>query len=118
MPWAMRWHSSHSSVVILSGTQGGAHLVVEDLRRGARQRPLTGGHQPAQVVLERLAVAAGAFGDLQRGETVDVDVGHRLMYRSGHVDVVVAVEIGMDPALQAHLGGTGAGGLHGAAHYL
>ena len=31
-------------------------------------------------------------------------VGRDLLHRAGDVDVVVAVEVGMDAALQAHLG--------------
>ncbi len=48
--------------------------VVEDLGRGARQRPQPGVLEPAQVVGQRLAEAPGALGDLQGGEAVDVHV--------------------------------------------
>ena len=33
------------------------------------------------------------------------------MYRTGDIDVVVAVEVGVDTTLQAHLGGACLGGL-------
>ena len=75
--WAVRWASSHSSVVILSGQRSGAHRVVEDLGGGARQRLETGVHQAAQVVRQRLVQPRGALGDLEGGEPVDVDLGHR-----------------------------------------
>ena len=103
--WAVRWASSHSSVLILSGQRIGPDLVVEDLGGGAGQRAQAGVHQPPEVVGERLAEPLGALGDLERGEAVDVDVGRRLLHGPGDVDVVVAVEVGMDAALQAHLGG-------------
>ena len=67
--------------------------------------PQAGVHEPAQVVGERLAEPLGALGDLEGGEAVDVDVGRRVLHRPGDVDVVVAVEVGVDAALQAHLGG-------------
>ena len=66
---ATRWHSSHSSVVILSGHRI-SRIIVEDLGRRAGQRPQAGVHQPAQVGVERLAQALGALGDLQGGEAV------------------------------------------------
>src|SRR5438067_38632 len=69
--------------------------------RGAQ----AGVHEPAQVVDEGLVEAAGPLGDLQGGEAVHVDGGCRLLHRPAHVDVVVAVEARVDPALEAHLGG-------------
>ena len=87
---------------------GADHLpyrVIEDLGR----RPGQGGQahvlEPAQVVDEGLPQAAGALGDLERGEPVHVDRRCGLLHRPGHVDVVVAVEVGVDPALEADLGG-------------
>ena len=103
--WAVRCASSHSSVVILSGQMRGADLVVEDLRSGARQRAQPGVHEPAQVVGQGLVEALGPLGDLEGGEAVDVDVGHGVLHGPGDVDVVVAVEVGVDAALEAHLGG-------------
>ena len=40
-----------------------------------------------------------------------VDVGGGLLHGPGDVDVVVAVEVGVDAALQADLGGAELGGL-------
>ena len=61
--------------------------------------------QAAEVVGQRLAEALGALGDLEGGEAVDVDLGRDLVHGPGDVDVVVAVEVGVDAALEAHLGG-------------
>ena len=90
--------------VDLVGADDRAHLVVEDLGRGAGQRREPGGLQPHQVLGERHLEPARAFGDFERGEAVDVDVGRDCLHRARDVDVVVAVEVGMDAALQAHLG--------------
>ena len=57
-----------------------------------------------QVVGERHVEPARAFGDLERGEPVHVDLRRDRLHRPRDVDVVVAVEVGMDAALQAHLG--------------
>ena len=97
--------------VDLVGAEDRPDLVVEDLGRGARQRAQPGVHQAAEVVGQRLAEALGALGDLERGEAVDVDVGRRLLHGPGDVDVVVAVEVRVDAALQADLGGAELGGL-------
>jgi hypothetical protein len=37
---------------------------------------------------------------------VDVDIGGRSLDGAGHVDVIVAVEAGVDATLQRHLAGT------------
>ena len=42
---------------------------------------------------------------------MDVHPRNRLVYRTGDIDVVVAVEVGVDTTLQAHLGGACLGGL-------
>ncbi len=91
--------------VDLVGAQDRSDLVVEDLRRGARQRGQAGILEPTQVGLEVLAEPLRALGHLERGEAVDVHVGHRRLHRTGHVDVVVAVEVRVDAALQGDLGG-------------
>ena len=97
--------------VHLVGAQDRAHLVVEDLGRGARQGAQPGVHQAKEVLIEWLAESLRAFGDFERGEAVHVDVGRGFLHRPAHVDVVVAVEVGMDAALQAHLGRAERGGL-------
>ena len=80
-PWAVRWASSHSSVLILSGqsTARTSSSRISAAVPGSVFRPDV--HQPAQVVGERLAQAPGALGDLERGEAVDVDVGRRGLHR-------------------------------------
>ncbi len=100
--------------VDLVGAEHRPDLVVEDLGRGARQRAQAGVHQPHEVLVERLAEAPGPLGDLERGEAVDVDVGGRLLHGAAHVDVVVAVEVRVDAALQADLGGPQLGSLEDA----
>ena len=90
--------------VDLVRAQVAAHLVVEDLGRRARQGPQPRVHEPAQIAVQGLAEAAGSFRDLQGGEAVDVDAGRRGPHRPDHVEVVVAVEAGMYPTLQADLG--------------
>ena len=95
----------------LVGADDGAHLVVEDLRRGAGQRREPGLVEGGEVVGQRHAEAAGALGHLERGERVEVEVGGDLLHRPGHVEVVVAVEVGVDPALEADLGGAVVDGL-------
>ena len=58
-----------------------------------------------QVVGQRHPRAAGPFGDLEGGEPVDVDGRRRLADRLDHLEVVVAVEVGVDAPLQTDLGG-------------
>ena len=103
--WAVRWASSHSSVLILSGHRSArtSSSRISAAVPGSVRSPAS--MQAAQVVGQRLAEPLGALGDLERGEAVDVDVGRRLLHGPGDVDVVVAVEVGVDAALQAHLGG-------------
>ena len=102
--------------VDLVGAQDRADLVVEDLGGGARQRAQTG-------VLQPRAGTSSSGSPRRRAPSVTssavkrvhVDVGHRFLHRPGDVDVVVAVEVGVDAALQAHLGRAELGGLDGAA---
>ena len=106
MLWAARCASSHCSVLILSGTQHGPDLVVEDLRRGAGQRGQPGLLQAPQVVDEGLAEPPRPFGHLEGGEAVDVDrAPTRLAHGPDDLEVVVAVEARVDAPLEAHLGG-------------
>ena len=90
----------------LSGTDHRADLVVEDLGRGAGQRRQPGFLREHEVVAQRYSEATRSLGDLERGETMHVDRGRDLFHGTRHGEVVVAVEAGMDTALQAHLGGT------------
>ena len=91
--------------VHLVGADDRPHLVVEDLGGGAGQRREPGVLREREVVAERHAEAAGALGDLERGEPVQVDGGRGRFHRSCHRQVVLAVEVGMDAALEADLGG-------------
>ena len=91
--------------VDLVGAQHGPHLVVEDLGRRARQGPEAGVTEEHQIVGQGHARTAGPFGHLESGEAVDVDGGGGRPDGPDHVEVVVAVELGVDPPLQADLGG-------------
>ena len=91
--------------VHLVGADQRAHLVVENLRRGSGQRREAGVLQHVQVLGQRHVEPARAFGHLERGEAVHVDLRCDFLHRAGDVDVVVAVEIGVDAALQRHLRG-------------
>ena len=104
--------------VDLVRAQDGAHRVVEDLGGGTRQRAQARVLHPAQVGLERLAQAAGALGDLERREAVDVDVRHRRADGAADLVVVVTVERRVDAALETHLGGAGVPRLACAARDL
>ena len=97
--------------VDLVGTEGGTYVIVEDFGGGARQGLLAGLFQTGQVVGQRLLIAFGTLGDLECGEAVDVHSRNRLVHSPGHIDVVVAVEVGMDTTLQTHLGSACLGGL-------
>ena len=92
--------------VDLVRAQHGPHLVVEDLGRGARQglaaRPPRAAHQ---VLGQGHPGPPGPLGDLQGGEAVDVDPLGGGPHGAEHVEVVVAVEVRVDAALQADLGG-------------
>ena len=97
--------------VDLVGAQHRPHRIVEDLRSGARQRLQPRILQPHEVVHERLSEPLGPLDDLKGREPVQVHVGHHIVDCPADVDVVVAVEAGVDAALQGHLGGAQLGGL-------
>ena len=82
------------------------------------QRGEAGFLQPQEVVAQRHVEAARAFGHLERGEPVHVDRGRDRLHRARDVDVVVAVEVGMDTALQADLGRAALDRLDDAALHL
>ena len=88
----------------LVGADHGPDLVVEHLGGGAGERgePLVA--EPFEVVAERDAESRGALPDLECAEGVDVQVGHRILDRPNHGDVVVTVEGRVDPALETDLG--------------
>ena len=91
--------------VHLVGANHRAYFVVEDLRRGAGEGGQPGLLGEDQVVAQRHTEPARTFGDLERGEAVHVDVGGDCLRGACDVEVVAAVEVGMDPALEADLGG-------------
>ncbi len=92
--------------VDLVGADDRADFVVEDLGRGSGQRGEPERLRLGEILRERYPVPAGALGDLERGEAVHVDVGCDALHEPDHVEVVVAVEVGVDPTLEADLGGT------------
>jgi hypothetical protein len=80
----------------LSGQSSLADLVVEDLGRGAGQRLQPGVLQSSEVGREVDLGTSGPFKDLERAEGVDVNL-RRTGPHGGHdVDVVVAVELGVN----------------------
>ncbi len=85
--------------------EDGTDLVVQDLGGRARQRLEPGVAQLREVVGQGDARAPSPFGDLEGREPVDVDRGRHGSDGPDHLQVVVAVEVRMDAALQAHLGG-------------
>ena len=111
---AIRCASSHSSVLTLSGQMMArtSSSRISAAVPGSVARPAS--FSLRQVLAQRHVEAARAFGDLERGEAVDVDVRRDLLHGPGHVEVVVAVEVGMDAALQAHLGRAALDGLDDA----
>ena len=92
--------------------EDGTDLVIEDLGGCARQRLEPGVAQLREVVGQGDARAPSSFGDLEGREPVDVDLGGHGSDGPDHLQVVVAVEVRMDAALQADLGGPPRFGLH------
>ena len=82
--------SSHCAVVILSGQMHPAHLVVQDLGRGARQRAEAGALQLGEELAERDPERLRALPDLERREGVDVDLGRRLLHRPADLEIGLA----------------------------
>ena len=87
----------------LVGAEDAPHLVVEDLRGGARQAAEAGVAQQLEVVAQRPALGRGALPDLERGEGVDVQLRQRRADRPHEVEVPGAGEARVDAALQADL---------------
>ena len=112
----MRTTSSHCCGVDLVRTDDRAHLVVEDFRRRARQRAEPGVLQLRQEVAQRQPERRGALRHLQRRERVHVHVRQRRLDRAADVEIGRAGVVGMDAALQAHLGGAAIPRFPRAAH--
>ena len=112
---AARCTSSHCAGVDLVGADDGAHLVVEDLGRRARQGAEAGLLQLRQEGGERRLQGRGALRHLERREGVDVHAGHRRLDGAADRDVGLAGVVRMDAALQADLGGAALPGLDARA---
>ena len=97
----------------LVGADDAAHLVVEDLGRGARQRTQARSLELLQKLADRQPERARAVRDLERRERVHVDVGHRFLRGTADAQVGLAGERRMDAALHADFG---AATLPGFAH--
>ncbi len=93
----------------------GAHLVVEDLRRGAGQRAEPGFLEPHEEFRDRDAERRRAVPHFQRREGVHVHRRHRPLHRAQDGEIGLAGEIRMDAALHAHFGGAALPGFHRAA---
>ncbi|CAB4885028.1 unannotated protein [freshwater metagenome] len=91
--------------VDLVGAQHGPHLVIEDLGGGTGQASEPCIAQASEIHVKGFTESARSFGDLERGEAVHVNVRRRFLHGPADVDVVVAVEIGVDAPLERHLGG-------------
>ena len=116
---AVRCASSHSSVFTLSGqmTARTSSSRISAAVPGSVASPAS--FSLHEVVGERHVEPARAFGHLERGEAVHVDLRRDLLHRARDVDVVVAVEVGVDAALEAHLGRAALDRLdHAALHLL
>ena len=95
-----------------------ADVVVEDLRRGAGDRPEAAVLGLGEPLGDPDPEAGGAVGDLHGRERMDVDVRHPRLDRVEDAEVVVAAEVGVDAALHAHLGGAGLPCFLGAVGHL
>ena len=97
----------------------GAHFVVENLRRGARQRVEAGFLQLGQVVRQREVGGGRALPHFQRREGMHVHLRHGLLHGMHDVDVGGAGVLGVDAALHAHFGAaSGPGFAHAALDFL
>ena len=83
---AVRCASSHSSVLTLSGQMIArtSSSRISAAVPGSVARPAS--FASTQVVAQRHVEPAGAFGDLERGEAVHVDLRRDLLHRARDVD--------------------------------
>ena len=98
--------------VHLVGTDDGANLIVKNFCCSARQGSETSVFESLQVLTQRFSVAVCAFGDFQCGEPMHVHIGNSRLHRLGDVDVIVAIKVGVNTALQCHLSGTKSSSFH------
>ena len=103
--WAVIITSAHWAVRILSGHRWIAHAVVEDLGGSSGEGAEAGVAQPGEEVAHGDAERLGPLPDLEGREAVDVHVGKLRLDGFHHRHVEVAGELGVDAALEAHLGG-------------
>ena len=89
----------------LVGAQDGPNVVVEDLSCGAGQRCEPCLLEPSEVGDQIFIEPLGAFGDFECREAMHMHVRYRVLHRLGDVDVVVAVEVRVDAALQGYFSG-------------
>ena len=95
-----------------------AHLVVEDLGGGARNGVQAGFSQRGQPLPNARAALGHPVDDLHRRERVHVHRRHPGLDRTHQVGVARHRQIGVDPALHAHLGRAGDMGLPGPVGHL
>src|SRR5690606_22036223 len=95
-----------------------AHLVVEDLRRGAGDGVQARLAQLPQPVPDRYARTGRPGGDLHGRERVHVDVGYLRLDRAYDLRVPADRELRIDATLQADLGRTRLPGLGCPAHHF
>jgi hypothetical protein len=76
-------------------------FIVEDFCRGSWQRFEASVLETKEIGIERLLKPTSTLSDLECGEAMNVDIGNRVSDGTGNIDVVVAVEIGMDSTLKA-----------------
>ena len=88
----------------LVGAQLGSNGVVEDFCCGAGQRRQAGFFQAAEICHEVFSEAFRSLGDFKSGEPVHVNRGGGATDGMGDIDVVVAVEVGVNSPLQRDLG--------------
>ncbi|CAG7271707.1 hypothetical protein PICSAR26_04483 [Mycobacterium avium subsp. paratuberculosis] len=91
-----------------------AHLVVEDLGRGAGDGVQPGLAQADQPLPDRQPALGHPVGDLHRRERVHVHRRHPRLDRADQIGVAGDRQFGVDAALHAHLGGAGDVRLPGA----
>ena len=92
--------------VDLVRTDDSADLVIEDLGGRARQSSEPCIHQSSEVLLKWLTQSLGSLSDLKGSESMHMDVWCGFFHCPGDIDVVIPVEVRMDPSLEADLGGS------------
>ena len=102
----------------LVGTDDLSNLVVQNLRSSSRQSSQPGRFQRQQVRLEVHVRAPGALKYFKCAKGMYMHLGHRVVDRFHHIDVVVTIKFGMDSTLQTHLCGAGRRSLNDSLGHL